>query len=267
MAAAFVQPNDPAVDRLLKKAAQLLRDGDRNPALNGYEAGSKHAWETLSAIWSAVASEKLDYALPPASFEQTGQKVRGPAQILDAGLGTCLDFALLFAAAAEQAGLNPLVIFTSGHAFTGCWLRPEEFGTTVTDDPTALRKRILLKELILFETTVVTEQPAPPFSRAVELGAKQLAEDAAAGFEAAVDIRRARMHKIRPLAAAEAAAARPHETTVTDTPLAIAVEDAPDLPEDFLMLLPRVTCGRSVPPTGWRAGSASSSICRYETVC
>src|SRR5262245_20819030 len=51
MVAAFVQPNDPDVDRLLKTAAQLLRDSNRNPALNGYEAGPKHAWEILSAIW------------------------------------------------------------------------------------------------------------------------------------------------------------------------------------------------------------------------
>jgi len=231
MAAAFIQPNDPAVEKILKKAAQLLRDRGKNPALNGYEAGSKHAWEILAAIWSAVAGEKLDYALPPASFELSGQKVRSPSQILDSGLGTCLDFALLFAAAAEQAGLNPLVIFTEGHAFTGCWLRAEEFATTVTDDPTALRKRLLLKEMIVFETTVVSEQPPPPFSRAVELGAKQIAEDAAAPFAVALDIRRARMHKIRPLAAAESVAVRPQEAAAADT-VSIAVEDAPDLPED-----------------------------------
>ncbi|WP_448672147.1 hypothetical protein, partial [Escherichia coli] len=36
MTAAFVQPNDLAVERLLKKAAELLRDQDKNPALNGY---------------------------------------------------------------------------------------------------------------------------------------------------------------------------------------------------------------------------------------
>lgn len=150
MVTAFVQPNDPAVDRLLKDAAQLLRDSSRNPALNGYEEGSKHAWEILSAIWEAVAARGLDYAMPPASFELTGQKVRTPGQIFQGGIATCLDLALLFAATAEQAGLNPLLIFTAGHAFTGCWLRAEQFATTVVDDPSALRKRLMLKELVLF---------------------------------------------------------------------------------------------------------------------
>src|SRR3546814_7620226 len=85
---------------------------------------------------------QLDYALPPASFEQSGQKVRSPSQIESSGLGTCFDLTLLFCAALEQAGLNPLLVFTEGHAFAGVWLQPEEFSTTVVDDVTALRKRL-----------------------------------------------------------------------------------------------------------------------------
>lgn len=234
MIAAFVQPNDNAVDRLLKKAAQVLRDSGRNPALNGYESGPKHSWEILSAIWSAAAAARLDYSLPPASFEQTGQKVRSPEQVLEAGLATCLDLALLFAAAAEQAGLNPLIVFTSGHAFAGCWLRQEEFAVAVVDDPSALRKRLLLKELVLFETTAVVDTSVPTFSRACELGADQLAEDASPGFEAAVDIRRARMHKIKPIAAPSTVSHVPPSEPVVGQILQVAIEDAPELPEDIV---------------------------------
>ncbi|WP_331715163.1 hypothetical protein [Pseudomonas arsenicoxydans] len=64
---------------------------------------------------------KLDYALPPASFEQSGQKIRSPDQIADFGLATCLDLTLLFCAALEQIGLNPVIVFTHGHAFAGLW--------------------------------------------------------------------------------------------------------------------------------------------------
>jgi hypothetical protein len=78
MIAAFVLPNDPAVERILKKAAEVLRKHDKNPALNGYEGGPKRAWELASALWSAIGSMGLDYALPPASFEHAGQKVRTP---------------------------------------------------------------------------------------------------------------------------------------------------------------------------------------------
>lgn len=230
LVAAFVQPNEPAVERLLKQAAEILRKNGRNPALDGYNGGPKRAWELVSGIWSAVAAMGLDYALPPASFEHAGQKVRGPAQIAESGLATCLDLALLFCSALEQAGLNPLLVFTKGHAFTGVWLKAEEFSTTVVDDVTALRKRVKLKELVLFETTVVTQRPAPLFSEAARLGEQQISEEKEEGFELAVDIRRARMQRIKPLASHEepVAAAPAEPPPVVELP----VEDAPDLPDE-----------------------------------
>ncbi|NTV95862.1 MAG: DUF3320 domain-containing protein [Thiobacillus sp.] len=230
MAAAFVQPNEPAVERILKQTAEVLRRHGRNPALDGYAGGPKRAWELASGIWSAVAALGLDYALPPASFEHAGQKVRGPGQIVESGLATCLDLALLFCSAIEQAGLNPLLVFIQGHAFAGVWLKGEEFSTSVVDDITALRKRIKLKELVLFETTVATHRPAPSFSYAVQLGANHVAEDREEAFELAVDIRRARLQRIKPLASAEAhAVAAPVETAPVAEP---AFDEAPDLPED-----------------------------------
>lgn len=212
MTAAFVQPNDIAVERLLKKAAELLRAQSKDPALNGYSGGSAHAWEIASAIWAAVASYTLDYALPPASFEQFGQKVRGPSHILESGLGTCLDLSLLFCAALEQAGLNPLLVFTKGHAFTGFWLKAEEFSNSAVDDITALRKRIKLNELKLFETTLVTQPNIPSFSYAIERGAQHLAEGQEHTFELALDIRRSRLQRIKPLASGDTSAAAPQQS-------------------------------------------------------
>jgi very-short-patch-repair endonuclease len=230
MVAAFVQPNEPAVDRLLKQAAAILRKNGKNPALDGYSGGPKRVWELASGIWSAVAAMGLDYALPPASFEHTGQKVRSPAQIAESGLATCFDLALLFCAALEQAGLNPVLVFIRGHAFAGIWLKPEEFSTAVVDDVTALRKRVKLKELVLFETTLATQHPVPLFSYATEYGAQQIAEDKEESFELAIDIRRARLQRIKPLASAEVPVpvvpAEPSEAV--EPPL----EEPPDLPDD-----------------------------------
>ncbi|MBE7567740.1 hypothetical protein [Acidithiobacillus sp. HP-11] len=39
--AAFVELNDPAVERLLKKSADILRQNDKRSSLNGYEGGAK----------------------------------------------------------------------------------------------------------------------------------------------------------------------------------------------------------------------------------
>jgi len=228
--AAFVQPNDVVIDRLLKSAAETLRGNGKSGAINGYESGSKHTWEIASAIWTAIAGLELDYALPPASFETQGQKVRTPGQILESRLGTCLDLSLLFAAALEQAGLNPLLICTKGHAFVGVWLKAEDFSTTTVDDVTALRKRLKLKELIAFETTLVTGRPVPNFSYAVQRGESQLAEEKDDEFELAVDVRRARRHRIKPLSHHDATiVASQIEALISQEP---QFEEAPDLPDD-----------------------------------
>ena len=229
MISAFVQPNDPIIDRILKKAADVLHTQNKNAALNGYEDGPTHAWEIASAIWTAIASLSLDYAFPPASFEQLGQKVRGPSQIIETGLATCLDLSLLFAAAFEQAGLNSLIIILDGHAFAGCWVRKDEFSSTVVDDASLIRNRIRLNELILFETTILTSRPSPAFSRAIELGTGMVADDYPKQFELLVDINRCRMHGLKPLATTAApgiASLVPMPEPVTIEPV---YEEAPNL--------------------------------------
>ena len=236
MAAAFVQPNDPAVEHILKSAAGVLHKAGKSAAIDGYKHGAKRAWELASAVWGAVVAMRLDYSLPPASFEHAGQKVRGPSQVAESGLATCMDLALLFAACLEQAHLNPLIVFLKGHAFVGMWLRPEEFSTTVVDDVTALRKRVKLKELILFETTLVTHRPAASFSQACENAIKQIAEENQDAFELAVDVRRARMTRIKPLASADVTVAKPAAEVHEDA--APVFDEAPELPDDDSQVVP-----------------------------
>ncbi len=167
--AAFSLPNEPVIERVLKSASAILRQADKSGAIDGYASGQpQRVWETASAIWSAVCGLELDYALPPASFEYSGQKIRLPSMILEAQRATCLDVTLLFTAALEQAGFNPVVVITQGHAFAGVWLQPEEFKAVTVDAASILRKRIALDELIVFETTLVTQRPWVRFSEAIE---------------------------------------------------------------------------------------------------
>lgn len=230
MVAAYVQPNDAQVDRLLKKASAILRHYKRETALDGYSGGPKRAWELASAIWASISSMGLDYILPPASFERAGQKVRTPAQIADAGLATCLDSTLLICAALEQCGLNPLIVFTQGHSLAGVWLKNEEFSTVVVDDVTALRKRVKLKELVIFETTLLTKRPCPALKHAIAHGEKQISEEEEAKFELLVDIRRARLQRIKPLASGEVSSASTAEQQHEEQEPVF--DEAPDLPDD-----------------------------------
>lgn len=224
--AAFCMPNDPAVDKVLKSTSDVLRRAGRPDGIDGYKAGSRQRiWEMTSAVWSAICGYQISYVLPPASFEQEGQKIRSPSQVLDGGVGTCLDTALLFAAALEQAGLNSILVLTKGHAFTGVWLQPQEFAQVLNEDASSVRKRIELQELLVFETTLATQSPAPGFSHAVDIAKRQLTDH---DFVMAVDLRRARMQKIRPLTVTTKVAGQTHDEQ--GPKVSEALESAPELP-------------------------------------
>ena len=228
--AAFSMPNDPAVDRVLRNASLILRAAGKPGGIDGYKSGSRQrVWEITSAIYTAICNLGITYTVPPASFERDGQKIRLPGQILENRVATCLDSAMLFASALEQAGLNPIVALPHEHALAGVWLQPEELATIVVDEAEILRKRIQLKELLLFETTFVTSHPAAPFSKAAQAAEQVITPDRDDTFNSAIDIRRARAHRIQPLGRKSV---QPEQAaTSTDGPrVELTLEEAPVLP-------------------------------------
>jgi very-short-patch-repair endonuclease/DNA polymerase III delta prime subunit len=229
--AAFSMPNDPAPDSVLHDAVKALRKACKPDGIDGYKSGSRaRVWELASAIYTAITNLGLGYTLPPSSFEQNGQKIRLPAQVLENRVATCLDTTMLFASVFEQAGLNPIVVLPHGHAFVGVWLQPEELSTIVIDEAETLRKRVQLNELLLIETTFVTRHPVLPFSKAVAAAVESIAPGNDETFNAAIDIRRARAHRIKPLALKSD---RQSGTGASDDNPVVeqVMEEAPSLPD------------------------------------
>lgn len=233
LVAAFVRPNDPTIDVLLHDTSRRLTDAGKSGALDGYRAGRRErTWEIASAAWSALAGLGITYVLPPASFERSGQKVRGPSDVVERRTGTCFDLTLLYAALLEQAGLNPLVVLTRGHAFLGLWLRSEEFSTAVVDDMQVLRKRRDLEDLIFVETTALTAAPPMRFGEAVKLGARHIDEEAVEALEIAVDIRKARSMGITPLDLGDAPS-RPAGSNDKPISIDLALDDTPTFTDEI----------------------------------
>ena len=235
--AAFVMPNSPAVDQILGRTAGVLRNNDAALVLDGYKTKSRdNVWKQVSAIYSVISTEAIEYALPPASFSSDGQKIRDPERILRGRVATCLDMSVLFAACLEQAGLKPIIVIVDGHAFVGVWLIDTCFATPVTDDAQAVRKRVQSGELMVFETTGACAGSSMSLRRAMPTAAERL-EDADA-FRYAVDVARAREHRIRPMPSRGDAAV----PTVDDAspPAEPQVEAPPALPELDPALLPSV---------------------------
>ena len=232
LVAAFVRPNDPAIDAILRKAADKLEAANSPRELDGYRSKKRtRALQIAAAIWAALLDERIVYALPPQSFERDGQKVRSPSDILARKVATCLDTTLLFAAALEQAGLHPLVGFLEGHAFCGVWLVNDSFPTIQIDEPQVLRKRLAGNDIALFETTLLTAAAPVKFAQARAKAAEFVAEMPEKRFEGVIDIRRARQHGVFPLAlAGDGHAGTP---TVDVAPTANAIDEIDIVEEDI----------------------------------
>jgi very-short-patch-repair endonuclease len=226
--AAFVLPNDPAVASVLLKASELMRAQGIDDSLEGYQRANKQrVWQQAAAVWSAVCHFDLHYINPPASFEQAGQRVRLPSQIIEERLATCLDTATFFAACLEQIGLRPLLVITRGHAHAGVWLTQDDFGNSVIADAAGLRNRLKLDDLLLFETTLCTQAQKPGFTAAQALGAAHVAAEKEQDFECVIDISRARQRGIKPLATVSAPIAAVVDDVALPPPMAPPIEAAP----------------------------------------
>ncbi|MBC8206405.1 MAG: DUF4011 domain-containing protein [Kiritimatiellaeota bacterium] len=198
--AAFITPNTPYCDRVLKKASNLLARDGLDSRLDGYQSNKRERpYMVAAAIWSVICNEGISYCEPPASFAKSGQKVRLSSEISKSLLATCLDTALLFASCLEQAGLNSVIALTKKHATVGVWLLNESFPLLTNDDPVDLRNRIALQDLILFETTFVTANQPIQFAQAIRNADKKIAEDSEDDFILLLDVKQARSRQIKPI--------------------------------------------------------------------
>ncbi|MBO9607221.1 MAG: DUF3320 domain-containing protein [Paenibacillaceae bacterium] len=201
MAAAFVMPNHPAVAQAIAEAAPLLEQWTGNPSFDAYQSRNPNRVRMqAAALFAALQAHRPTYCVAPASFEETGQRVRLPDAILAAGgMGNCLDLTLLYAACLEAVGLHPLLVFTKGHAFPGVWLVQETFAECVQDDVSLLTKRLAagVHEISVAEATLLCAGNAAAYQEAEASAMAKLADPAA--FDGFVDVRRARASAIRPI--------------------------------------------------------------------
>lgn len=243
--AAFVSPNQPAVARILKEAARLLEAAGHSGSIDGYQGDDPHrVWMLAGAIWSAATGLGLTYAVPPASFERIGQKIRDPERIVSEGLATCLDSTLLMAAAYEAAGLNTAVLFSHGHAWVGVWLVRKDFGRLVELDVVAVRKATVAREFVPLETTLLTRRPAVGFEEAFATGRDRLSEARETEFIQVVDINRARAARIRPLASHRTPDSPAHEDIAASPAVLPPPLDLGLLPGELVEDAPTTAMGR-----------------------
>lgn len=198
--AAFVTPNHPKISEVLGKASMYLKKWCGSPSITGYQTKNPNiVKQQAAAVYAALQELNIAYAMPPASYEKIGQRLRLPDAVMDQKCGTCIDLALLYCACLERMGINPLIIFTKGHAFAGFWLEEETFAECFEDDISAITKRIAhgIDKLCVVECTDFTAGSSTDFDHAEKHAVDNL--ENSADFAMAVDIMRCRGSGIRPI--------------------------------------------------------------------
>jgi len=198
--ASYILPNHPTVKDIVSSASETLKKTSSDPSVGGYiNASPKRVLLEMEAIYRAISTYGIAYGNVPASFHETGQRVRMPEEILSNRIATCLDSALLYAACLEAVGIHPVIVFTAGHAFAGGWLSPTSHPYAVCDDVTTLSKHMAdgINDLVLVETTGSDSGNGMTFSEAVNTGKSNLSNPD--DFVCMIDIEAARQFGIRPL--------------------------------------------------------------------
>lgn len=165
--AAFVTPNSKALVLIMQRASDLLLEKSGSSSLEGYQSGSERATLIAESVYRAVHELGLTYVNPPASFEDTGQKVRRIEEVVEDRMGTCLDLSVLYAAALEQVGLNPVIIRSPGHAFAGFLTQDIQLAELALADRGMIDNVVRSGLLVPVEMTLVTRSTVVPWKEAI----------------------------------------------------------------------------------------------------
>ncbi|MCR4848424.1 MAG: DUF4011 domain-containing protein [Bacteroidales bacterium] len=198
--AAFVVPNNPYLPKIKLEAAKFLEQWTGSSAFDEYQTQDRNRVRAqVAAIYEALRSQGIIYSAPPASFEQTGQRIRMADKVLTEKIGTCLDTSLLVASCLEEIGIFPIILMLKGHAMVGAWLIPNVFPQMVCDDASYLLKEMAdgNNNLVLLESTFITSSGPVSFEEAAKSAMLKLNDESQ--FLYFLDIHRCRLGNVKPM--------------------------------------------------------------------
>ncbi|GAC1390337.1 MAG: hypothetical protein NVS4B11_04930 [Ktedonobacteraceae bacterium] len=127
--AAWVTPNDHAIEDLIQKAQGYLQNQPPPVPVGmvGYkEASPQQVRDEVDALYDALRlSYHIKYVQESVPYAGTSgdsnavENIKLPKEILKQGSGMCIELTTLLAAAVERIGLHPEIVIVPGHAFLG----------------------------------------------------------------------------------------------------------------------------------------------------
>lgn len=196
---AFITPNHPQLAGIISRASDYLSDWTGNGAFDAYQTEDPdRCLKQAAAIFAAIQEQNIIYVTVPPTFDE-GQRVRLCDMVLDQKQANCLDMSLLYAACLEAVGLNPILVLFEDHVFAGLWLEDLKLSEPVTDDASAVSKRVAkgVSEMAIVESTMMCSgEQKKEFDDARRLAETKLMSDRVTQI---IDVKRCRLSNIAPL--------------------------------------------------------------------
>jgi len=160
--AAWVTPHDPLVEAILSRAKEYM-PGRRMP---GYEEWKNAAGQTNStylqakAIYEALHQVGVSYVKSSLTFgnnTDVSERVRLPRETLRRASANCIDGAVVYAAAFENLGMDPVIVLVPGHAYVG--VREAQNSTNYLYIETSLTGRAPFENSVLSASRGMSKVP------------------------------------------------------------------------------------------------------------
>ena len=197
--ASFITPNHPAINNIVVRSAAILKQLTGSSAFNEYQTGDNNdVRQQVAAIFAALHEIGIIYRSLPATFEEIGQRITMPDQVLATKIGNCIELTLLMASVLEAVGLNSLIIINQGHTFLGVWLVDDCYSCSLCDDPAFIEKKCSrgIDEMLVVECTQLTKEKTS-FEEAVRIAEMNMIDHSKFGMF--IDVKRCRLERIFPL--------------------------------------------------------------------
>lgn len=197
--ASFITPNHPAINSVVVRSAAILKQLTGSSALDAYQSGnSDEVRYQVAAVFAAIHETGIVYRGVPASYEEIGQRITMPDQVLASKTANCLELTLLMASVLEAIGINCVIVLQKGHAYLGVWLVDDCNTCSVSDDPSFIEKKcsVGIGEMMVVECTLATMENVS-FEEAIRTAEINLADHSQ--FDVFIDVKRSRLERILPL--------------------------------------------------------------------
>jgi hypothetical protein len=122
MFAAYVNENDPLVDKILQRALQL----ELVKSFIGYQGTERDVYEQVFAVWNVLQREGIKYSNITTTSSESAVAHSQHVRLIDESISNtqanCVDGSVLFASVFRKIGLETFLFVIPGHCFVGVFL-------------------------------------------------------------------------------------------------------------------------------------------------